>query len=247
MKAPEILVIGKFKPDDLVVSRSESNRKINPEFENKVDGIWEIKMNKAKEEGKICFNGTSYRLNSLKIEGGKIILDFGTIEFKTVEGLKSIPEYFNLSEHYFIKQCFNSSSVKTSDDGYLMVRLSGKSMNTNSIDLIGGMMEKPVEMNTGDGVFNSMYAELEEEGCIKKSDIKEIYLRAIYRGIKTGIGFYFEVILNIPSEELIERFKKENKDQDINSLDVFTKEDYLTLLKNHTSENKHLIASIINV
>ncbi len=51
--------MGKFTPEDLLVSVSESIRKIQPEIEVQVDVLWEEKKKKAEEEGRICFNGIS--------------------------------------------------------------------------------------------------------------------------------------------------------------------------------------------
>ena len=247
MNAKEILALGKFQPGDLVVSTSESNRKIDFEIENKIDTIWEIEKRKADQEGKICYNGVSYRLNSLKIEKDKIFIDLGTIEFKTRRGLKMVPKYFSLPEEYYQKGCYSVATVKTSNEMYLMVELSGKSMNDNAIDLVGGIMEKPIEMRTGEDIFNSLYSELEEESCIRKSDVKELFLRAVYLGTNTNVGFYFETSLNISSENLVSRFKKENKDQDIKSLKIFSRSEYLSALNNHISNNKQLIVELITI
>ena len=41
MELPKILIKGKFKPDDIIVSISESTRKIDPFVESKLDAIWE--------------------------------------------------------------------------------------------------------------------------------------------------------------------------------------------------------------
>lgn len=247
MISPEILVLGKFTPDDLVVSLSESNRKIDPKIEAQIDAIWEEKKKKAEEDGRVCYNGTTYRLNSLKEEGGKIVLDFGLIDFKTGICLGEIPRYFDLPEAYYKKGCYNNAIVKTSDDHYLIVEMSGKSMNSNNTDLLGGIMEKPMEMNTNEDVFNSIYIELMEESCIIKPDIKDIYLRAIYLNAKTNVGFYFEVTLNISAGELQRRFTAENKDPDIKSLKDFSREEYLSHLRNHKSENKQFVAEIIQI
>ncbi len=245
MKTPKLLVSGKFLPEDLIVSVSESNRKIDSAIESGVDELWKEIIKKAKSERRTCYNGTTYRLNSLEKEENKLIIDFGTIEFKTREALTATPEYFDLSEEYYKKSCYNDATVKTSDDRYLMVELSGKSMNPNKTDLMGGIMEKPLEIETGDDVFKSIYIELEEEGCITKLDIKEIYLRAIYLSAKTDIGFYFEVTLNVSLEELQNRFELENKDPDIKSLMGFTRNEYLSHLSNHGSMTKQFIAKLI--
>lgn len=66
MPQTKILAIGKFLPEDLLVSVSESNRKIKPEIENQIDDIWQRIEQKAREEGRVCYNGLGYRLNSLE-------------------------------------------------------------------------------------------------------------------------------------------------------------------------------------
>ncbi len=45
-----------------------------------------------------------------------------------------------------------------------MVESSGKSMNPNTIDFLGGIMERYVNMKTGNDIFESLYKELREEG-----------------------------------------------------------------------------------
>lgn len=246
IELPKILVSGKFKPSDLQISVSESNRKIDPTIEAQLEPIWEAKKKKADEEGKICYNGISYRLNSIDEKDEKVILDFGTFEYKVRDGLLSIPESFDLPQEYWRKGCFTCASIKTSDDRYIMAELSGKSMNHNRVDLIGGIMETNIGMITGDDVFKSFYNELEEEAGITEDDIKESYLQTIYLTVGNNVAFYFEVILNVSSEELIERFKN-NKDADIKSLCVFTREEYLNVLKNHSSLNKQFTVKILRI
>jgi hypothetical protein len=247
MKLPEILALGKYSPNDLIVSVSESNRKIDPIIERKIDAIWEAKKKEADENGKICYNGLSYRLNSLKKVGDKISLDFGIIEYKIREGVKKIPQYFNLPEEFYGKGCYSMTTVKTSDNHYLMVELSGKSMNKHTIDLLGGIMETNIEAKTGADIFQSLFIELEEEACIDKSDIEKSYLRSVFLGINTNVCFYFEVGLNISSSELQNRFKTKNKDQDIKSLKDFSPDKYMQVLKNHESKNKQFILEILNI
>lgn len=247
MENPEILALGKYLPSDLAVSVSQSNRKIDPEIESKLEAIWEAKKKKADENGQVCYNGLSYRLNSLKKADNKIILDFGIFEYKARTGLIVIPEYFNLSEEFYHKGCFSSATVKTNDDRYIMVELSGKSMNLNDVDFLGGVMETTTEMKTGENIFQSLYFELEEEACISKNEISESYLRMIFLTQHTYVGFYFEVSLNVSSKELLNRFQKENKDIDIKLLKDFSRDDYIKVLKNHKSKNKQFIAGLLNI
>lgn len=127
-----------------------------------------------------------------------------------------------------------------------MVEMSGKSMNTNSVDFLGGVMETNIKMNTGEDIFQSFYNELEEEGCIAVNDIQDIYIRLIYLSNNTNVGFYFEVSLSISSNDLLERFYETGKDADIKSLKVLSKYDYLELLRSHNL-NKQFIAQFVNI
>ena len=247
MDLPRVLAVGKFYPEDLRVSVSESTRKIDAAIESQLEDVWEKKVRFAAKTGRTLYNGISYRLNYIRQEGATLFLDFGTLEFKVRDGLIGIPEYFELSEEYYRKGCFTSATVKTADGKYLIVELSGKSMNPNKTETLGGIMETTIGMESGSDVFKSNYAELEEEGCIKESEIKDSYLRAIYLEAKTNIGFYMEITLSISSTELLERFKNEGADTEIKSLLAFSKEEYIQHLKDHSSPNKQLTAELLDI
>lgn len=240
MRLPQILVSGAFSPEDFVVSVNESTRKIDPAIEGQLDALWEAKKKKADEDGKNCYNGISYRLNSIQERDGKVTVDFGTFEYKVRDGLIAIPEYFDLPEEYYRKGCFSTATVRTSDGLYVMAELSGKSMNENTVDLIGGIMETNITFASGTDVFRSFYDELEEEAGIREEDIQECFLKAVYLEARTNVAFYFEVIVNPSSEELQKRFEK-NQDEDIRTLCFYNREEYIDALENHRSPNKQFI------
>lgn len=241
----KLLVQGRYTPKDLIVTLGPSTRKISPEIESKIDSLWEAKKKKAETEGKVCFNGVTYRLNSLEVKEDKLVLDFGTLEFKVRESVWQIPEYFALSEDYYHKGSYCGATVKTADNKYLVVELSGKSMNSNAYDLLGGIMEKPSEIRNAEDVFDCMFKELEEEAHISRADIKDFYLRAIILTVKTYTSFYYEVMLNATAEDILKRFTDENNDQDIKSIKVLIKEEYQGFLKNHASKSKQFIYSLV--
>ena len=240
MQLPKILALGKYLPDDLEVTVSASNRKIDARIEGRLEKIWEKKIQEAEIKGKTCYNGVSYRLNSIKKRNSKLLLDLGTIEFKARDGLIDIPEYFLLPEEFYRKGCFSTGTVKTSDGKYIMVELSGKSMNKNTVDLVGGIIET-------DNIFESFYAELLEEASIEKTSIEKSYLRAIFLGVNTNVGFYFDVILDRTWAEVLDDFKAKNNDSDIKSLLSFSREEYLDVLKNHKSKNKQIVIGFLNI
>lgn len=246
MITPKVLVEGKFYPQDLKISISEPNRKIEPKIEGQLEEIWQQKVKLAKGKSQNIYNGISYRLNYFKIEKGHILLDLATMEYKVRDGLIDIPEYYELSEEYYRKGCHTGASVKTSDNLYIMAELSGKSMNENKIEVLGGILETPPDIFDGNGIFSSLYREMQEEALINQEDISSSYLRAIFLDSKTNIGLYFEVVLKVTSEEIIKRHKNGSTDTDIKSIKFFSKEEYVNELKNHNA-SKQLIANLLHI
>ncbi len=246
MIEPIILVKGHFKPENLFINVSESNRKINQKIESQLENLWREKEHKAKEKGQRIYNGLSYRLNSLKSEGEKISLDLGMFDFKTRECLAEAQGYYETPEEYWRKGCHTLATVKTSDDKYLMVELSGKSMNKNRTDFLGGIMETEPPIKSGEDLFESLYRELEEEAFIKKENISNSFLVMIYINPSTNVGFYFEILLNITSVQLKQKFDNETKELDIKSLKVMSRQDFINQLKNHNL-NKQFLAGHIEI
>lgn len=238
MITPKLLIKGSFTADDLIVSVNPSNLVILDSAKEDIEKIWNEKMKEAKEEGLNLYNGTSYRLNSLKEENGKIYLDFAEMDFKTRFGLREALLKIDFDETMYRNGCYVGATVKTSDDKFLMIKLSGKSMNRNKYDVLGGVMETNIEMSPN-YIFQVLHAELNEEAGIEESEIENTILRAIYQGKFTNIGFYLETELSISSDEILKRFES-NDDVDIAGIEVYSYDKYLEALQNHNS-NKQLI------
>ncbi|MBM3206884.1 MAG: hypothetical protein FJZ43_04670 [Candidatus Staskawiczbacteria bacterium] len=246
MIKPIILAKGNFQPKDLITTVSESNRRIDPTRENQLDALWIEKERNAKEKGKLIYNGLSYRLNSLKIENNKLILDFGIFDFKTRECLPETQNYYETTEEFWRKGCHTLATVKTSDGKYLMVELSGKSMNKNPTDFLGGIMETEPAIKSGNDIFNSLYKELEEEAFIFETDIAGSVLKMVYINGNTNVGFYFEVLLKITSDQIQKTFDDQTKEIDIKSLKVMSRSEYINVLENH-NPNKQFLAKQIEI
>lgn len=243
---PIILAKGQFKPEDIVVTVHESNRKVDPNVEAQLDFLWQEKERRAKEKGKHIYNGLSYRLNSLNVEGGKLMIDLGIFDFKTRECLVEAKGYDQLTEEYWRKGGHTFATIKTSDEKYLMVELSGKSMNENKTDFLGGIMETEPPIISGKDLFESLYKELEEEAFIKKDDIASAVLKMVYINTSTNAGFYFEVLLKSSAEDLEQRFRSQTKEVDIQSLKILSRADFIQTLKNHNA-NKQFLATQIEI
>jgi hypothetical protein len=242
MITPKLLVKGNFTFDNLIVSVSSSNLVLLDSVKNDIEKIWEKKLKEAKEKNLNLYNGETYRLNSLKEENGKVYLDFAILDFKTRFGLRRVLPKIDFDETMYRNGCYVGATVKTSDDKYLMVKLSGKSMNRNTNDVLGGVMETNIEMNS-EYIFNVLHTELQEEAGVEKSEIKNTILKGIYQGMYTNIGFYFETELSISSDEILRRFEL-NTDVDVAGIEVYSYREYLKVLKNH-NENNGLIHDLV--
>ena len=242
----EILAQGNFKPEDILVSVSESNRKIDPFVESKLEEVWQNRLSKANLEGKKIYNGTAYRLNSFDKDGHKLNIDFAEIDYKTYSCLRLIPEYLTLKRDFHALGCYNCATIKTSDDKYILAELSGKSMNANVIEFIGGIMETKIEITNGENVFDHILDEMNEEANIQISDIIHITLKAIFIPETPYCCFYFEVELNTSSNVIEERFRL-NSDPDIKKLLFLDRDEYLDILQKHDGKNKNFIATIVEI
>lgn len=246
MLSPKTLVSGRFFPDQLRISHSPSNRAIDPAVESQLEALWQVKLKKAQEQGRHIYNGLSYRLNGFRVDQDCLNLDLGIIEYKVRDGLIDIPDYYELPEPFYRKGCYTTATVKTADDQYLLAELSGKSMNLNTIEMLGGIMETEPPVHTGQDVFDSLYKELEEEALVLPTDISEASLRALFLERRTNIALYFEVVLTVSAEEIFTRFRERSKDADIKCLKAHARKDYLEVLRGHNA-NKQFIAQLLSI
>lgn len=246
MIEPKILALGYFSPDDLLVTVAASNRKVKHEIEAQLETAWQSMLHQAKTEGRQIYNGVSYRLNSFQHSDSTLTLEIALLEYKVRDGLLRVPGYFDLPEPYYRKWCYTAASVKTSDEKYLMVELSGKSMNMNTIETLGGIVDAEPAIENGHDIFRSLFKELYEEALITEEDIDSCYLRALLLEERTNIGLYFETHLKVTAEQLISRQTQATLDQEIAAVKILTKEEYISILQS-SSPNKQLIANVISL
>ena len=180
MIKPKLLVKGSFIPKDLVISISPSNLVLPNSVKKDINEIWSKKIKESEEKNLNLYNGDTYRLNSIKEKNGKVYLDFAILDFKTRFGLREALPKIDFDETMYRNGSYVGATVKTLDDKYLMIKLSGKSMNRNTNDVLGGVMETNIEMNS-EYIFNVLHTELQEEAGIKESEINNTFLKAIYQ------------------------------------------------------------------
>lgn len=244
MITPRILASGMFTPSDLHITVAASNRKIDPATESQLNTAWESMVRQSQQEGRLLYNGSSYRLNSFVHTNGTLKLELAPFDYKIRDGLIRIPNYFTLDEPYYRKGCYATATVRTADGAYLMVRLSGKSMSTLKIDNIGGIVDAEPPITSGSGLFAALYKEFAEEALITEQDISRCYLRAMLLEQLTNVGFYFEVTLRVTAKDIIARQDHGELDQEIASVLVLSRDEYITTLQK-ADASKQLIATMV--
>ncbi len=244
-KVPYPLVLELLSPSDIKITVSPSNLELPEDIEEQIENIWAVKQKEVTEKGLNFYNGTSYRLNDWKYDDGILYIDFSIFDYKHRYGLMTLTKNGQLDESkYRHNGCYVGGTVKTSDGKYLMVELSGKSTNTNKYDVLGGILETDVSCDSGEYIFNVMRNELLEEADIEAGEITKMTLEMFFVALTGHIGFYMDVELSITAEELQERAKS-NKDIDIESLLLFSKEEYITTLRK-SSAAKVMFANIVD-
>ncbi len=237
------LYVGNLQPKDIKITVSDSNLILSPEIEQRIGEIWKEKLVESKNRGKEIFNGSSYRVNHWKLIENILSIQLASYDFKNRLGLSVMIRQAEISPaDYNHGGCFVGATVVTADNKYVMVELSGKSMNNNTFEILGGMAETDIEM-TSDGLylFDALHQELLEEAGIQKSEISQEYLQLFFRGPNADYGFHFHVETALTEKVMIERFIN-NTDVDIAALCFFNKKEYLEKLRGG-SLNKILIAS----
>jgi hypothetical protein len=221
---PRILARGTFLPGDIDVTYNDvSNRATTPEIERAIDEHWEVFFREAKAAGKSIWNGVTYRVNDLKVaDDGKLNVEFAPIDFKTRESVLSIPNYYELPERFWRKGATVGSFVKTVDNFYVFVALSGRSVSmanpNKKVSLIGGVLDEDVPVRASKDIYETMYKEFEEESAVPRDRVKRCILDSVYLSPSTNIGFHFIIDLFETKEEVEARFKAESQDDDIAGL-----------------------------
>ena len=246
MITPQVLVTGSFGPEDIEITVSESTLVVSNETKQRIENIWNAKEQEAKEKDPNLYNGMSYRLNSWLQQDGRLELDFGLIDYKTRLGLVLLSGQQVFTEQEQHKGCFVGGSVQTSDGYYVMLKLTGKSMNLDTTEVIGGITEDNIPIDQGPYLYSVMYEELEEEAGITVGDVKNISIDMMYTDSHYHTGFYFTVDLSITRKELESRFV-DNNDVDVDSLLLYTKDEYVQVMQDHNTNKQLMIINLLNM
>lgn len=167
-------------------------------------------------------------------------LEFAPIEFKVIAALLKLSKTFRTDIEYRHRACACGAVLQTKDDKYLMVELSGKSMNPNKYDYVGGNVEFPHPLSNGDDLFQHLYREAKEEINVDPADFSELSLKAVIQSKGGYVIFHFQGTLNLTSDKVTEKFKAV-KDPDISRVIFFDRDEYIRFL----SESRRMLDGVV--
>jgi hypothetical protein len=179
---PRVIAKGQFDPDDIEVSNSDtSNLEISPEMAGRIDELWDAMLHKAEAQGKRIWNGTTARVDDLEvISDRKLKITFAPLDFKTRECMRQLPGFWEWPEHRWRKGGVVMAFVRTSDNYYVFVALSGKSLNERAYEMLGGVVGDTFVIRSGHDLYEVIYQEVEEQAAIQREHITSCILRLVF-------------------------------------------------------------------
>jgi len=210
-----VLIKKRLKSQDVQVTFNlNSSRKVDPSIEQEALDNWYKNLQTYKENNQKIWDGTTYRLNTLKIYENSLDLELSTVKFSTINGYRDIFKKYDLNTEYYIDHISVGALIKTSDNKYLFGERSGKTAARSPIDLIGGGASKDeLEITSGEDFETLLLKEIEEETNLDLNHIKKSEIIGIVRSQSTNVIIIFEVILNISSQNVLRLFKQRGDDE----------------------------------
>ena len=158
---------GDFSADQIVTTFSDLKRALPPKVLEIIECEWKLALARI---GPRLYDGPMIRLNSRRIENGRLLLDLGRTSYKPFMGTNlTHPE---LADEFGVEVLANPlglSAALESADGFLLFgrRNPDMAFYPNRIHPFAGTAESA-------DVFADMRKELEEEVGLRESDIAEI-------------------------------------------------------------------------
>ena len=243
----EYLLLQKpYEPSCIHIHHQASSLVLSHEVRRIIDEKWEQDMTHAQEHGKILYNGDIWRLADMYEKQDALHLIIEVYTFKIRRGLghmhRHIPE-INAPKNNGL---YSNSTIKTIDDWYIAVSLSGASMNPyqESFDLVGGIMEASQPLDHGQSLYNAYLEEFEEETALSRNHISNIILANMLIDRNKNICCYFKVDIKLTRKE-VEKLFLNNTDPDIENLIFFKQNEYIEALNSHPSISKRMIAQLL--
>jgi 8-oxo-dGTP pyrophosphatase MutT (NUDIX family) len=238
---PKIVFKTKYQQDKVDIKHIPSRRKINQEIENLSKLEWSKLLEEAQEQNKLAWDSELYRLEKVQEKEGRVLLTLSTVPFSIVKGMdKFIQQVNTLGEKYYSKSIYTKAVILTTDQKYIIGKVSKKTLNKHEYNLIGGVLSKSEsEVNSGKDLFNSLLREIEEELGLTNKEILKTVLIGATLSTRLKIGLIFLVTLNLNSEELQKKVKLDKSE--IVNYQLLNKKQFYNFLNSENVNNKIIL------
>lgn len=200
----KFVVAGNWQKGDISLSIVNSSFHLDEELRYRIENIWGEELTKAKQAGKLMYNGLHYRLEDIKIGEQTINLRISPLDFKTRMGIGILSE---TTEMPMLATLNIGGFVETTDGKFVFGKKGNLTLaEEGKIEFIGGGLEGE---NISD-IFNQNEAEIGEELGVSKSHISSQELVSILLTPRGNYIFLTHNRLTVDSNELVEIFNKEN-------------------------------------
>lgn len=233
MIKPKILATGRFSPEDIKIKfNRKSKRKIDPEIEETCKELWKEFYKKSKEEGKVIYDGTSYRLDRLNKKGKSLEIEISRMKFSTKKPLNiQIDKLEKYGFEYFPNTIAIGGPLHTKDNKFIFGEKSGNTVSLTNIDIIGGIAETETNLSKGKDLYKVVEKEMFEETNVSMKHLDSFQFLGIILSPWANIIFVIIPILKIKSQEVLKLFK-DRRDPELSKLIVVDKENIIEYLEN---------------
>ena len=233
MIKPKILAAGPFKPENVKIKLNpKSKRKINPEIEKSCKKIWKDFYKKSKQEGKVIYDGTSYRLDQLYQKGKSLEVEISKVKFSIKKPLNI--QIDKLEKHgfeYFPNTIAIGGPLHTKDDKFIFGKKSGNTVSLTNIDFIGGVAETDTKLANGKDLLKVVEKEMYEEVNVPSNQVDSYQFLGVILSPWANVIFVIIPVLKITFKEVLNLFK-DRTDPELSRLIVVEKENIIDYLGN---------------
>jgi hypothetical protein len=234
-----ILWQGRLETSRVQLKKSDRLLITDENLQNLLDREWQEMQEYTNANKGILFNGDCYSIREFNYDEKGKFLNFTLMvtDFKTRQGLHRL-HFKNIDTNEVFANGFAISGlITTSDNYYVVAKMSNKTVNINKYDLIGGVCDIKTAL-TYSGLINKYYEELDEEIGIKQHQILDSkYVYVIDTPEKTH-SLLVRTRLAISRQEIQDLFNRTDIDHELEELVFVRADDFADFIRENLPRYK---------
>jgi len=192
----------------------QSSRHIDDAIEKELQKKWEEQLEACRKVGQHMWDGESYRVNTISLEGDTLHIELGPIMWSTRSPIRYADALHERSEDYWGRGAFVSSLIRCKDGQYVFGTRANEALDRSTITTVGGLICKEgPDITSFEDFSRKLEHEIEEELGVPATDILEEQFLGIVYSRRADIGFIYTCTLNLTQEELQATFQHHSDDE----------------------------------